>query len=395
VPRPQRALIQTYEDLYRRLSPEEAEADLNETLSDPVKRQSPMARAKISAYGNVYPQLPTETTLAPTTPPVPEGTPPAAAQAPAPPGQELPAPAPVPQPPQAAPRQAPQTPQAQALLDRFVAAYDPLSDQELDREEARLQRGGAGMDVLSQYRLKAIDTIRARRQGPGGPLDPRPSPTPSPRSADSPAPSTRGTARQPQGLGEHQRLVEEYRGLTPTELSAESRRVLRSDPLTRKSETNFRLTVLNQLLTERKAAKPHGELVDEPTLQRYRDEVREWSTARLLEESHTLRGVLGSGLQVLTQLRPEAFAGVTRAARLAREAAALGGAVASAPGATAGLPFLAPLAWGITLKSLSAAVPEAGTWLRDTYHRQLAIALELHERLRPKTGGTTTDEAAD
>jgi len=412
---PAGALIRTYEDLYRRIGPEEAEADLNETLTDPVKSRSPMAKAKLAAFANLNMRLPTETTLPEAPPPAPPAAAPApvAAPAPATPVVAQPPAAAAPQPratappqapqtprPQVAPRQAPLTPQAQALLARFVAAYNPLSDQDLDREEARLQSGAFGMDVLSQYRQKAIQIIRDRRTSPGGPLDQGPGePSPMPGTQGTAPPVTRPPARtskgQPQGLDQHNAYVAQYRDLTPQALQAEARRVLLRDPFSTSAESNFRLTALNQLLDERKAQKPHGELVDEPTLARYRTEVKDWSTARLMEQSSTLRGSIVAMLDVLAQARPEAFAAIDKAARLAREAHALGGGVASFPGAIAALPFAAPFVWGVALKSLATAFPEAAAAMKDVYHKQLAVGLELHERLQPRNAPSAADEAAD
>jgi len=136
-------------------------------------------------------------------------------------------------------------------------------------------------------------------------------------------------------MEEHNRWVEQYRALNTRQLNAEARRVLLSDPLARSAQSNTQLAAINQILDEHKAAKPHGELVDEPTLQKYRDEVKDWPTTKLLAESHTLRGAIGSTLAGLHQMRPESFAAVGKAARWAREAAVAGGAVASAPGARA------------------------------------------------------------
>jgi len=251
------------------------------------------------------------------------------------------------------------------------------------------------MDVLTQYRLKAIEAVRARRQGPGGPLDES---STAPGSATPGAPGqvrSPRAQRQPQGMEEQQRLVAQYRSLTTGELNAEARRVLMSDLLTRKPETNTRLMALNALLDERKAAKPTGDYVDDATLARYRDEIKDWSTAKLLEESHTLRGALASTLGAITQLKPEAFAAAGRAARWAREAAAMGGAVSSFPGTAAGLPFIAPIGLGLALKSVATVFPEAGAALKDAYHRQLAIGLELHQRLKPRNAPSAVDEAAD
>ena len=128
---------------------------------------------------------------------------------------------------------------------------------------------------------------------------------------------------------------------------------------------------------------------------RYRDEVKDWPTTKLLAESHTLRGAITGALAGALQLKPEAFAAAGKAARWAREAAAMGGAVASTPGAVAGLPFLAPLAWGVALKTLAEQFPAAGDYLKDLYHRQLAIGLELHERLQSRQGATAPALATD
>lgn len=297
---------------------------------------------------------------------------------------------------QTAPAEPPAPTPAQALVQRYGKHYEGLSDQALDEEERRIGRDDpTSMNMLTSFRLEALRRVRQQRQGPGGPVDQVPphggrsgSATP-PGLPGTPAPPDRGpgqaprqprSERQPQGLEEHTRWVEHYRALSPRDLQAEARRVLLSDPLTRKADTNNQLTALNQLLDERKAVKPHGELVNEEALARYQDEVQSWSTTKLLEESHTLRGALGSTLSILTQLKPETWAAAGKAARWAREAAAMGGAVASYPGAVAGLPFLAPLALGLSLKGLATAFPAAGAHLKDLYHRQLAIGLELHKR---------------
>src|SRR5262249_28659403 len=158
-----------------------------------------------------YPRVPTETTLPPTSTPGTEQEPaatPARGAAPAPAPAPATPPAGPPQTPQAAPRQAPQTPQAQALLNRFVAAYDPLSDDDLDREVQRISRTDPGaMNIVTQYRLKAIDAVRTKRQGPGGPLDQGSAPTPGsemPPPASS-APGKPAAQRQPQGVEQQQR----------------------------------------------------------------------------------------------------------------------------------------------------------------------------------------------
>jgi len=189
--------------------------------------------------------------------------------------------------------------------------------------------------------------------------------------------------------------VEQYRSLSPAELQTEANRVLRSDPFTTRAETNFRLTALHELMDARKAQKPHGEMVDEEQLARHQAEVKGWSTPKLVEQSHTLRGSIVAMLDVLAQARPEAFAAIDKAARLAREAHALGGGVAAFPGAIAALPFAAPFVWGVTLKTISDLFPDVGKELRDQYHRQLAIGLELHQRLKPRNAPSAADEAAD
>jgi hypothetical protein len=400
-PGPSPKMVDAYAEYFRQMTPEEAEVDLKADMADDPALTargipSPRTLAKQQAYSRVFPDRPLTLRLpaadtppqagpAPqpttpgqaSTPPVPTPQPPAptpAAPTPTPtaPRTERTAPATTPPTPQAAPQPTPQTPRAQALMKRLVEYYTPLSDQDLEREAARVSRSDpTGMDVGTQYRLRAIEQVRNARQGPGGPLDP---------ATGLPASPASSSQRPPQGMGEHTRWVEQYRSLDNKALHEEATRVLRSDPLARTADTNSKLTALNQLMDERKAAKPHGDYVNEDTLQRYQGEVKDWSTAKLLEESHTMRGAIAGTLGNLTQLKPEAFAAASKFLAWAREAEVAGGAVASFPSAGAGLAFIAPLAWGLALKSLSEAFPDAGAYLQDLYHRQLAIGLELHAR---------------
>ena len=175
---------------YQGMDPDTAEGDLKAAMAkDPMLLArgipSPRTIARQLAFSSVFPDRQMTMRL-----PAPAATPtPGAAPAPAappaaiaPPPQPAPAaPAPV-QTQRPQPRQAPPSPQAQALLGKLVAMYDGLSDEELAREEARVQQGVAGADVINQYRQKAIQIIRDRRAGPGGPVDPLPGEVPAPRT---------------------------------------------------------------------------------------------------------------------------------------------------------------------------------------------------------------------
>src|SRR5262249_5481587 len=163
---------------------------------------------------------------------------------------------------------------------RYLKFYQQFTDRGLEQEEAKLRKDDpGGMNVTTQYRMEAIDRVRALRQGPGGPIDERTGlpASPSPRGPAS------SSQHQPQGLEEHTRFLEQYRPLSSKELQAEATRVLKADPFTRQTETNFRLSALNELMSDHKGAKPHGDLVNEDTLKQYRNEVKDWSTAKLLE----------------------------------------------------------------------------------------------------------------
>src|SRR5262249_36600886 len=130
------------------------------------------------------PAAPRQETTAPAAPqPGPQpGTPPAPATAPPPldrrPGQAQ-APAP------AAPQQ---TPQDQDRMARYLKFYQQFTDRGLEQEEAKLRKDDpGGMNVTTQYRMEAIDRVRALRQGPGGPIDERTGlpASPSPRGPAS------------------------------------------------------------------------------------------------------------------------------------------------------------------------------------------------------------------
>jgi hypothetical protein len=154
-------MLDEYVRQYRGMTPEQAETDLKATLqADPLLR-SLVSQAKQQAYITAYPNRPLQL------------------QVPAPPqpgaGQE-PKPTTPPQ-GRTGPPVPPKTSSAQPqdIIKRYVAYYKNLPTPDLLREQHSLMLSDPlAMNVLTSYRLSAINMLLQQRQGtlPPGPMPP-------------------------------------------------------------------------------------------------------------------------------------------------------------------------------------------------------------------------------
>ena len=220
-------MVAAYRTFYEKLSPDEAEQDLQATLqADPLARAL-VTKAKAQVFSTLYPDRPLPRQ-------VPAAQPAAAAPAPVTPAAPEPAAL-------AAPDQgrAP-TPQAR-VIERYMQFYETMNDADLAQEAGRLAKGDpTGMDVLTSYRAQAVQRVRQARQQAAEPQAAHP--------PEVPAPPVQTTPQQALAY-----FRGKYLHLSSDELRAEAKRLMASDPLGRSVPTSLRLSVIQALLTQRQA----------------------------------------------------------------------------------------------------------------------------------------------
>jgi len=225
---PSPRMLVAYRTFYEKLSPDEAEQDLQATLqADPLARAL-VTKAKAQVFRTLYPdrQLPRQVpaaqpaAAAPTTPVAPQD--PGRAQT---------------------PQAAPPTPQAR-VIERYMQFYASMNDADLAQEAARLAKGDpTSMDVLTSYRAQAVQRVRQARQEAATLKAAHP--------PEVPAPPAQATPQQALTY-----FRGRYQHLSTDELRAEAKRLMASDPLGRSVPNSLRLSVIQTLLAQRQAGTP-------------------------------------------------------------------------------------------------------------------------------------------